>query len=62
MLDKETSEKLLSAIIKQFDGINPEKSGFDQLAHQIVQIAAKVSVAALQEYEKLNQQTDPPIQ
>ncbi len=60
MLDKETSEKLLSAIMEQFDGLNPEKNAIDKLAHQMVQIAAKVSVVALQEYEKLNLQTDPP--
>lgn len=60
MLNKEISENLLSAIIEQFDGINPDKSGLDKLTHQIIQIAAKISVVAIQEYEKLNQQTASP--
>lgn len=55
MLDKETSEKLLSNIIKRVDDMFPGEPGINKLAQQIARIAATVSVAALQEYEKLNQ-------
>lgn len=58
MLDQITSEKLLSAILERFDTTAPDQSGLNQLAHQIIQIAAKVSVVALQEYEQLNQPSD----
>lgn len=60
MLDKENSEKLLSNILKRVDDMFPDESGINKLAKQIAMIAAKVSVVALQEYEKLNQQPDSP--
>lgn len=60
MLDKENSEKLLSNILKRVDDMLPDESGINKLAKQIAMTAAKVSVVALQEYEKLNQQPDSP--
>lgn len=55
MLDKETSNKLLSAIIERTDTMFSENSGTEKLAKQIAKIAATISVVALEEYEKLNQ-------
>lgn len=55
MLDKETSNELLSTIMERIDNMYSEKSGTDKLAKQIAKIAATVSIVALEEYEKLNQ-------
>lgn len=55
MLDKDTSNELLSIIMERIDNMYSEKSGTDKLAKQMAKIAATVSVVALEEYEKLNQ-------
>lgn len=56
MLDKESSAKLLSAILEQIEAKYPNNTGTEKLLHNIAQVAADVSVISLQEYEKLNQQ------
>ena len=55
MLDRENSDKLLNSIMSKIDTLFPGTTGTDKLAKQFAQIAATVSVIALQEYEKLGQ-------
>lgn len=56
MLDKESSVKLLSAILEQIEAKYPNSTGAEKLLYNIAQVAADVSVISLQEYERLNQQ------
>lgn len=55
MLDKETSDKLQSAVLERLTKSLPNDSGTDKLVQSMAKLAALASVITLEEYEKLNQ-------
>ena len=55
MLDKETSDKLYTNVLKRFTRTLPSDSSTDRFTEAMIELAAKVAIITLEEYEKLHQ-------
>lgn len=54
VMDKETSNKLETAVLERLYAMYPDEPGAKGLIRQIARIATQATIITLQEYEKLN--------
>lgn len=55
MLDKETSQKLQTAVMERLTKTLPDDSVGNELTKTLLRLAVLASAITLEEYEKLNQ-------